>query len=165
MLGSARTWLRDMRRGELGLGIDPVKVTLCGGENGEQRADVVLHGADEGEVRVRMTQAGEGLEQVRDAFAQADLAGEEDFKGIRAEWFGGSELVETDAVGDNVELFRRDAHLEEGAAGDVGGDGDGVGEGVDGLFAAENVGGRREVWEAPAAIFFGDDFVLKALVG
>ena len=128
-------------------------------------AESVLHAAGDGKARARMMQTGKGLEQVRDAFAQADLAGEEDFKGIGGRRLGGSELVEADAVGDDVELVHGDAHGEEGATGDVGGDGDGVGEFVDGLFATKNVAGRRYGGKAPAAMLLGHEFILKALVG
>jgi hypothetical protein len=112
-----------------------------------------------------MAQAGEGLEEVRDALAQADLAGEEDLEGIGGGWFGGNEAVEADAVGDDVDFFRGDTHGKEGAAGYVGGDGDGVGEGVDGLFAADDVVGRSGVGDAPAAMLLGHDFKLESLVG
>ena len=68
--------------GQFGLGDRSSKSYILGGEDGEHGAEVVLHGADEGEVYARMAQAGKGLEQVRDSFAQTDLAGKEDFEGI-----------------------------------------------------------------------------------
>ena len=98
-----------------------------------------------------MAQASKGLEQVRNSFAQTDLAGEEDMEGIGGGRLGGRELVKADAVRDDVEVFGGDSLCDKGAAGDVGGDGDGVGELVDGFFAAEDVIGRRDAGEAPAA--------------
>jgi len=64
-----------------------------------------------------MAQAGKGLQQVGDSFAQADLTGEEDFEGIGRGWFSRGELVKADAVGDDVELFGGDAVCKEGAKG------------------------------------------------
>jgi hypothetical protein len=150
---------------QLGLGDVSGEGYIFGGEGREERAEVVLHTADQGEVFARMAQAGEGFEEVGDSFAQTDLAGEEDFEGIGGGWFGWGEAVEADAVGDDVEFFGGDSLCQEGATGDVGGDGDGVGEGVDGLFAADDVVGRRSVGEMPAAMLLGHDFKLESLVG
>ncbi len=99
--------------GQLGLGDRSGKGHIRGGEGGEERAEIVLHVADEGEAFARMAQAGEGFEQVRDSLAQADLAGEEDLEGIGGGWFGGGEAVEADAVWDDVDFFWSDAHGEE----------------------------------------------------
>ena len=68
--------------GQLGLGDVSGEGYIFGGEGGEEWAEVVLQAADEGEVFARMAQAGKGFEQVRDSFAQADLAGEEDLEGV-----------------------------------------------------------------------------------
>ena len=112
-----------------------------------------------------MLQAGEGLEEIGDAFAEADLAGEEDFKGVTRRIFGAGEVIEADAVGDDVNFFGRDAHLEKGASGDRRGDGDGVGSGVDLFFADGDVRLAERLGQVPAAILVGDDVLLKALVG
>ena len=77
--------------GQLGLGDRSGKGHILGGEGGEERAEIVLHAAGEGEAFARMAQAGKGFEQVGDAFAQADLAGEEDLEGIGGGWFGWGE--------------------------------------------------------------------------
>ena len=99
--------------GQLGLEDRSGKGHIRGGEDGEERAEIVLHGADEGEAFARMAQAGEGFEQVGDALAQADLAGEEDLEGIGGGWFGWGEAVEANAVWDDVDFFWSDAHGEE----------------------------------------------------
>lgn len=151
--------------GQLGLGDVAGEGYIFGGEGCEQRTEVVLHTADQGEMFARMAQAGKGFEQIGNAFAQADLAGEENLEGVGGGWFGGSEAVEADAVGDDVDFFRGDTHGEKGAARDVGANGNGVCEGVDGLFAADNVAGRRGVGETPAAMLLGHDFKLESLVG
>ena len=94
--------------GQLGLGDRSGKGYILGGEGGEERAEIVLHVAGEGEAFARMAQAGEGLEEVRDSLAQTDLAGEEDLKGIGGGWFGWGEAVEANAVRDDVEVFGGD---------------------------------------------------------
>ena len=82
-----------------------------------------------------MLQICKGLKKIRNAFAQTRGTGEEDVKGLGIGRAGGVKVAQLDAVGDEVELGGGDAHLEEGAQGDAGGDGDGVGLGVDGFFA------------------------------
>ena len=49
----------------------------------EEVAHLALDGAGDAEALVRVPQGGEGLEEVGEAFAQTDGAGEEDFKAIR----------------------------------------------------------------------------------
>src|ERR1700731_712688 len=80
------------------------------GQGGEKGADVVLDRAGYGETFVGVLQAGEGLEEIRDAFAQADLTREEDFEGVLRWVFGAGEVIEADSVGDDVDFFRRDSH-------------------------------------------------------
>ncbi len=113
---------------------------VIGGQGGEKGADVVLNGAGDGEVFVRVLEAGEGLEEIGDAFAQADLTGEEDLEGVLRRVFGAGEVIEADAVGNDVDLFRGDSHCNEGTLGYGGGYGDGVGERVDLFFADGDVG-------------------------
>ena len=78
---------------ELGLWEGAGEDYVFGGQRGEEGADVVLNGADDGEAFVRVLEAGEGLEEIGDAFAKADLAGEEDFErspaavaSVRVKW-------------------------------------------------------------------------------
>ena len=75
------------------------------GQGGEKGADVVLNGAGDGEAFVRVLEAGEGLKEIGDAFAQADLTGEEDLEGVLRWVFGAGEVIEADAVGDDVDFF------------------------------------------------------------
>jgi hypothetical protein len=82
-------------------------------ERGEKVVHVVLNAADDGEVFVWVLEAREGLEEIGDAFAQTNLAGEEKFEGVLWRSFGGGEVVEADAVGDDVDLLRGDTHLQE----------------------------------------------------
>ena len=112
-----------------------------------------------------MVEAGEGLKEIGDAFAKADLAGEEDLKGVRRRCFGAGELIEADTVGDDVDLLWSNTHLQERPPGDGRWDGDGVGGGVDLFFADGDVGLAERLGQVPAAVLLGDDFFLVALVG
>ena len=152
-------------RGELGLRDGSEELDVFLRQARKDGADVFLDRADEAEQLARVAEASEGLKQVRDAFAETDCAGEEDLEGVGQRIGGGVETFEANAVGDDVELLARDAHLGEGASGHGGGDGDGVTGGVDGFFAAGVawVGGRRV--DAPAAELVGEDLLLVALVG
>jgi hypothetical protein len=78
---------------------------------------------------------------------------------------GWGEPVKPNAVGDDVDLFGGDTHLDERALGNRRGDGDGVGLGVDGFFAGEDVRLGERQWKAPACVLGVDDLVLEALVG
>ena len=86
---------------------------VAGGQRGKQGAHVVVDCAGDGEAFVWVAQAGEGLKKIRDAFAKADLAGEENFEGVLRWFFRAGEVIETDAVGDDVNFFRRYAHLDK----------------------------------------------------
>jgi hypothetical protein len=138
---------------------------VLGGEGGEERADVVLNGSDYGEVFLWVLEACEGLKEVGDSFAEADLAGEENFEGVLWRVLGAGELVEADSVGDDVDFFFGDAHLKEGTFRDGGWDGDGVGGGVDLFFAEGDVGFGEGLRDAPPSILFGENVFLIALVG
>ena len=59
----------------------------------------------------------------------------------------------------------RDAHLEEGPGGEGGGDDDGVGVAVDGLFAEGVAGVADGLVDLPALVFLGEEILLEALVG
>jgi len=101
--------------GELGLGECAGKGYIFCGEGGEEWADLVLDGSDDGEALFGMLEAREGLEEVGDSFAEADLAGEEKFEGV-VEWrLGWGEVIEADSVGDDMDFFAGDAHLEKGS--------------------------------------------------
>ena len=78
---------------------------------------------------------------------------------------GGLELVEPDAVGNYVDLVGGDAFSKKRTARNAGGHGDCVRCGVDCLLALDDVRGRRNVGDAPAAILLGENLVLKALMG
>ncbi len=112
-----------------------------------------------------MLEAGEGLQEIRDAFAKADLTGEEDLEGVLRWFFRAGEVIETDAVGDDVNFFGGDAHLDKRSLRDGGWDGDGVGGGVDLLFAQNDVGLGERLRQVPAAVLFRDDVFLIALMG
>jgi len=104
--------------GELRLRERTCEDDVIGGQRGEQGAHVVLNCADDGEAFVWVSQASEGLKKIWDAFAKADLASEEDLEGVLRRFFGAGEVIETDAVGDDVDFIRGDAHLEERSPGD-----------------------------------------------
>ena len=88
---------------------------IFGGQGGEEWADLVLDGSDDGEVLFGVLEAGEGLEEIRDSFAEADLACEEELERVGGWRLGWGEVVEADSVGDDVDLFGRDAHFEKGS--------------------------------------------------
>lgn len=90
---------------------------VFGGERCEQGAHVILNAADDGEAFVEMLQAGEGVEEIGNAFADANLAGEEDFKRVSWRDFGAGEVIEADAVGNDMNFFGCNAHLEKGSLG------------------------------------------------
>jgi hypothetical protein len=138
---------------------------VVGGEAVEEFAHLWLDAADYGEVLVGVAQGLEGFEEVGDTFAEADVSSEEDFEGVYGWWGGWGEAVEADAVGDDVELVLGDAVGEEGSLGYSGGDGDGVGLGVELVFAVGDVGFGKRGREIPAAVLFDDDCLLEALVG
>ncbi len=150
---------------ELVLGKRPGEDYVVGGQGGKKGADVVLNGAGDGEAFVGVAEAGEGLEEIGNAFAKANLAGEEGLKGVLWRCVGGGELVEADAIGDDVDFFGWESHLEEGASCYGGGDGDGVGGRVDLFFADGDVGFAERLRYVPAAVLFGDDVFLIALMG
>ena len=50
------------------------------GESREEWTDLVLDGSDYGEMLFGVLEAGEGLQEVRDSFAEADLAREEELE-------------------------------------------------------------------------------------
>ena len=150
---------------ELSLGEDAGEVDLVGRESGEEGAYIVLNPTDDGELFVGVLKASEGLKEVGDAFAKGDLPGKEDFEGAARRFSGAGELIETDAIGDDVNLFGCDAHLDEGTFGDCRGNGDGVGGVVDFFFACPDVRLGEGLRQMPAAIFFGDEIFLIALVG
>src|SRR5579859_6580274 len=78
---------------------------------------------------------------------------------------GWGELIEADAVGDDVDLLGGGAHLDEGSASYGGGNCDRVGLGVDGLLAREDVWLRQREREFPAGVLGVDDLILEALMG
>ena len=96
---------------EVGLRESPGEDDVFAGQGCEQDAHVILNVANDGEALLRVTQAGEGLQEVRDSFADADLAGEEDFERVLRWIFGASETIEADAVRDDVNFFGGEAHL------------------------------------------------------
>ncbi len=150
---------------QLGLRKRAGKDDVFAGESGEKVANVVLDCADDGEIFLRMLEAGEGLEEVGDSFAEADVASEENFEGV-LRWFASAgEVVEADAVGDDVDFLWRDAHLHEGSFCDRGWDGDGIRCGVDLFFADGDVWFAERLRDVPATVLVGDDVFLKALVG
>ena len=112
-----------------------------------------------------MTQAGKGLQQVGNAFLQTDLSGEEDFKGVGGRSLGRLEAVQPNAVGDDVNLFGGNAHVDEGLARYVGRNSDGVGQFVDRLFAAQDVIGGLRVGQGPTTMLCFKNRKLRALVG
>lgn len=125
---------------------------------------MILDSADDGQVFAGMFEAGEGLEEVRNAFAEADLTSEEDLKRVGWRWLGAAEAIETNTVGNNVDLFCRNAHFDERAASDRGGDRYCIGGRVNLLFAASDVRLVEGLGQLPSAIFFGEDLLLKSLV-
>ncbi len=137
---------------------------VAGGQGGEKGADVVLDGTDDGEAFVLVVQAGECLEEIRDAFAKADLAGEEDLEGILRWVFRTGELIEADSVGDDVDFFRGDSHCHERTLRYGGWHGDGIGERIDFFFAYNDVGFAEGLGHAPAAVLLCDDVLLITLV-
>src|SRR2546422_636437 len=105
------------------------------------------------------------LQQVGNSFSQADGAGEEHLEAIGWRLAGADELLQTDAVGDDVQLPGWYAFLYEGPGGEAGGHGDGIGHGVE-LFLAEDVADvRHRTGYAPAAVLVGDDALLITLMG
>jgi len=138
---------------------------VVGGQGGEKGADVVLNGAGDGEAFGGVLEPGEGLEEIGDAFAKADLTGEEHFEGVLRWVFGAGEVIEADSVGDDVDFFCGDSHGYEGALGYGGRYGDGVGERVDFFFAYGDVGLAERLGHVPAAVLVCDDVFLIALVG
>jgi len=108
---------------------------------------------------------GEAFEQVGNAFAEAYGSGKEDFEAVRWRGGGAGEAFEANAVGDDVDFFRGKAHLDEGASGEGGGDGDGVGLLVDLLLSEDIAEVGDGAHDVPAAVLLGDDFFLVALVG
>ncbi len=137
---------------------------MLGGQGGEKDADVVLDGTGDGEAFVWVLQAGECLEEIGDAFAKADLAGKEDFEGVLRRVFGAGELIEADAVGDDVDFFRGDSHCYERTLRYGGGDGDGISERIDFFFAYGDVGLAEGLGQVPATVLVCDDVLLIALV-
>ncbi len=57
-----------------------MKVTFSVGRVARSGADLVLDGSDDGEVLFGVLEAGEGLQEIRDSFAEADLAREEELE-------------------------------------------------------------------------------------
>jgi hypothetical protein len=98
---------------DLGLRENSDEDDVVGGQRCEKAAHVILNAADDGETLLRMLQTGEGLEQIGNSFADADLAGEEDFKGVSWRVFGSGEVIKSDAVGYYVNFFGREAHLQK----------------------------------------------------
>ena len=111
-----------------------------------------------------MLEPGECLEEIRDAFAQADLAGEEELEGIWWWVFGAGELIEADTVGDDVDFFCGDSHRYERTLRYGGRHGDGIGERIDFFFAYGDVGFAEGLGHVPAAVLVCDDVFLIALV-
>jgi hypothetical protein len=141
------------------------KGDVLSGQFGEQVSHVVLQATNDSEVFAGVFDVGEGLQKIRDAFAEADLSGEEDLEGVVRRRLGTSEAVEADSVRNDVDFFRWDAHFEEGTPRDAGGDGDCIGSRVDLLLAPGDV--RFGEWEGdvPAAVLFFEDLLLVTLVG
>ena len=96
--------------------------------------------ANDGEMLVRRGETGECMEEVGDPFGQVDAADIEDLEAVLGRVGDLLEAVEQDAVGQDVDFFGRNAAIEVGLARVGGGDGDGVGCLVDGLFADEVMG-------------------------
>jgi hypothetical protein len=111
-----------------------------------------------------MLQSSKGLQQIRNPLAEAGGTSEEDLKGVRIAGGCGMECVQADTVGDEVELGCRDSHLEEGTQGDAGGDGDGVGLGVDGLLAEGVARIGDGAADAPEGVLLAEDILLKTLM-
>ena len=103
------------------------ELDLFAGQAREDGLNVGMHGADDAETLCRVTETSEGLKQIRDAFTEANESDEEDFEAVGRRLGGAGEVFEANTVGDNVDLVRGQAHFNEGARGEVGGYGDGVG--------------------------------------
>ncbi len=149
---------------EFPLGQRSEELDVLGGELVQQGSHLGLQGACNSQPFAWVAQGGEGLKQIGHAFAETDRAGEEDVE-LVSWWIGGGlELVQPNAVGDDVNLVGRDAVLDEGAAGDGGRDGDRIGYGVDSFFAGGVAGVGDGAGYAPAAVLVGDDLFLVALM-
>ena len=151
-------------RSELGLRKYSGKGYVFRRKVGQDPTHIVEHSPDQGEMLARVAQRGEGLQQIRDAFAQADLSGEENLEAVGGRRLGWLEAVETHAVGDDVNLVGREAFGEERPPRDRRGNCDGVRLRVDRLFALDDVGGRRGEGDLPAAILLGHHLILEALM-
>ena len=157
------TGIHKVDEARLGYGAEELHVLL--GQLREEAAYLALNGTGDAEALARMPQGRERLKKVGDAFSQADGSGEEDLKPIGGGGLRLRELLQTNAIGKGVYLFRRNAHRDEGSSGEGGGNGNGVREAVDLFFAAGvaivGVGGGNR----PAAVLLLEDVFLKALVG
>lgn len=151
--------------GKLGLRDGAEELHLAGGEAVEDGLHVRRRRADDAQTLGRVLEAFERLEEVRDTLAQADRPGEQDLEAIFGRVGDLLEVLKADPVGDGVDLLGGHAHLEEGAAREGGGHGDGVSRLVALLLAQRDADVGGGVFNIPAALLVGDDLFLVAMMG
>ncbi len=101
----------------------------------KERLHVREHRADQTQPLAGMLKFGEGLQQVRDALAQAHLPDKQDFKALGIWFTHGMKRIQPDSIGNDAHFFRRNPLFHKAARRKAGWDRNAVGLCVLHLFA------------------------------